>query len=753
MRLRLLIALGGAALLSACSASSALAANCTVEDAFGIHIGHMTTSTEAPDDIAATSAELQGGTTFIVNSGSEATKLEGNFFYGTDPENEIGNATPFDSSTEQFTLDFSATVGALSADTTYYYQHIAIGHQKDPADVPYSKTCEGDIVSFRTLLAPPVPVALPPTDVTGESATLQGTVNPLGADTTASFTYTPTDGGGPVVTTAQDVGSGSSPAALSQPIEGLDPNTSYSVVVSAHNANNSATSPSILFTTGGSEPRARTGSATDVSATGATLNAGINPEGDDTDFHFEYGPDTNYGSTTAPEPAGDDTTEHAVSTPITGLVPGRTYHYRAVATNPAGTAMGEDASFTATSDAVVQTLHATGIGESSATLNATVDPRGLATQAWFDWVKEVSLHPVFTHSTDPVLLDGVEGAVPFQAQITGLEPNSLYVFRGHAVDSIGASYGSNMTLRTAERAPDAETGASSDPSADGASVLGTVNPHGSPTRYRFQYGLNEGYGTSTSPVTAGSGRDPVAVETPLSGLLPNRTYHYRLLASNGGGTTVGEDATFSTVAAPLATTALAAEVSDSGATLLGQVDPRGRATSWWFEYGQTMSYGTATGAFGAGSGIGQVPVASSLTGLSPGTTYHYRVVAQNADGLLTRGADQVLTTDADPLPPNLPPSAVTGASRGRSLAGQVDANGAPTTYYFQYGRSAGYGRATPLGSLAGSDGFVPVSGRVGRLGPGRFHYRLVATSANGTTYGTDRVMKIKRTAKARRGRR
>ncbi|MGH2926778.1 MAG: diguanylate cyclase, partial [Solirubrobacteraceae bacterium] len=85
-------------------------------------------------------------------------------------------------------------------------------------------------------------------------------------------------------------------------------------------------------------------------------------------------------------------------------------------------------------------------------------------------------------------------------------------------------------------------------------------------------------------------------------------------------------------------------VSPSGATLRGQVTANAQATSYHFDYGTTTAYGAATPAQSAGAGLGAVSVSAALSRLTPGTTYHYRLVASNADGTTTSGDRTFSTT-------------------------------------------------------------------------------------------------------------
>jgi hypothetical protein len=97
------------------------------------------------------------------------------------------------------------------------------------------------------------------------------------------------------------------------------------------------------------------------------------------------------------------------------------------------------------------------------------------------------------------------------------------------------------------------------------------------------------------------------------------------------------------VARPLAGTAAASGITFGGATLNGTVDPSARETTAVFEYGTTTSYGSRVELGIVGSAIGSVPVSVLLTGLRQGATYHYRLVATNAEGS-TAGVDQAFTT-------------------------------------------------------------------------------------------------------------
>ena len=211
---------------------------------------------------------------------------------------------------------------------------------------------------------------------------------------------------------------------------------------------------------------------------------------------------------------------------------------------------------------------------------------------------------------------------------------------------------------------------------------------------------------------------------------------------------------------PAATTEGASEVTFDTAALHGTVVPGGveaaSDTSWCFEYGAGGRPGYNLGSLpqpagDAGQGTGGVPVSLHLTGLLPGSTYRYRLVAVNwlgmglgstacgtEGGQEADGAEELLTT-----PITLPaPLVVTGAASGVSqnaatISGTVDPQGLRTTYEFQVGIDTSYG-VQIFGAAGEGSEPQPVSLTLPYLQPGTtYHYRLVAINSGGTSYGAD----------------
>lgn len=191
---------------------------------------------------------------------------------------------------------------------------------------------------------------------------------------------------------------------------------------------------------------------------------------------------------------------------------------------------------------------------------------------------------------------------------------------------------------------------------------------------------------------------------------------------------------------PVVTTYSAYSISTTSATLSGDVNPNGLSTSYHFEWGTTPGYGTSGPTSDAGSGSSPIPVNDPEVGtFSPGTLYHFCVVATNSAGT-TFGGDLIFTT-LGVAPTVTTNAAYSIGTTSAVLGGTVNPNGSPTSYYFEWGTTTGYGTTGPT-SGAGS-GTLDVTVDEPENGAfslnTNYHFRLVATNGNGTTYGSDQA--------------
>jgi hypothetical protein len=235
----------------------------------------------------------------------------------------------------------------------------------------------------------------------------------------------------------------------------------------------------------------------------------------------------------------------------------------------------------------------------------------------------------------------------FTAAIAELQPATTYHYRVVTLNELGISTSEDETFTT----PPAEPTVNDRPpfatgiSLHEATLHGTVNPGSGVTTYHFQYGATTEYGSNTPQAYTQLNYEDDDGEQLITGLQAGTTYHYRLVATNSSGTSIGPDETFTTLSAvpPTVETGGASQISPNSAIIAGIVDPAGEVTSYKFEIGTSTLYGTQL--FGTVSGKEEVTAA--LAGLLPETTYHYRLLASSAAGI-SFGADRTFITQAVP---------------------------------------------------------------------------------------------------------
>jgi hypothetical protein len=172
-----------------------------------------------------------------------------------------------------------------------------------------------------------------------------------------------------------------------------------------------------------------------TAATSAVLHGAVTaPDG--TAAWFDWGTDTNYGNLTdiTNLPTGNSST--FVSIALNGLSPGVFYHYRLTASNAFGIAHGDDQAFLAGISPIANILLATGITMTSATLNATVDPGGWDTAAYFLWGTDLYQ---LTNSTPAVDLGSGTTSVNFSNLVSNLSPSTFYYCYVIASNALGAA--------------------------------------------------------------------------------------------------------------------------------------------------------------------------------------------------------------------------------------------------------------------------------------------------------------------------
>lgn len=288
------------------------------------------------------------------------------------------------------------------------------------------------------------------------------------------------------------------------------------------------------------------------------------------------------------------------------------------------------------------TKAASGVAETTATLNGDVNPNGSSTKGYFEYGTTTA----YGTKTAELSIGSGTSAVEKSQALSGLSPNTTYHYRFVANnENPETSFGSDQTLTTIGP-PQVTTGTGEPNPASGeaATLNATVDPNGQSTTYQFEYGTSSGVYTTSVPIPAesvGSGMSGVPVSEEITGLTRGKTYYFRVTATNASGKVNGSEKSFTTQNVPGATTGSATKIGKTGATLNGFVTPNGLETKYQFEYGLTTSYGSKAPVPPKGPATGAVEQA--ISGLEGKTLYHYRLVAVNALGT-TYGADKTFTT-------------------------------------------------------------------------------------------------------------
>jgi hypothetical protein len=494
----------------------------------------------------------------------------------------------------------------------------------------------------------------PVTSVAPTTATVSGSVNPNGSATTWYVEYGTTTGYG-TKTSSTSAASGTSTEAVSASLASLKPGTTYHYRFVATNTAGTGHGADGILTTS-SAPAAVTSSASAVTPTTATLNGTVDPSGRPTTWYFEYGTSTSYGKKTTAKDAGSGTGATAVSAPVTGLTTGRTYHFRLVATNDAGTNRGSDRTFVSSAAPVVTTKAASSVMDTSARLNGSVDPNGQATTVTFEYGTSTS----YGTKTAAASAGSGTSAKSVSAAVTGLTGGAVYHFRLVATNATGTTTGADQTFTTSGK-PVVQTGTPTGVTGTSSTLTGTVDPAGHSTSWYFEFGTTTGYGTKTATQNAGSTAGVRAVSVPVAALAPGTTYHVRLVATSSAGTVYGADTTFTTVGSPVT-------ISASGTTIVygRRVTLRGSVSS--------KQANASVAVFASRNGGSFTAVATVLTGAGGTWSLTVKPPIRTTYKVLFGGGSAITTVSVRPAVSLKAPSAggfATHVAGMRSFKGRV----------------------------------------------------------------------------------
>jgi len=326
-------------------------------------------------------------------------------------------------------------------------------------------------------------------------------------------------------------------------------------------------------------------------------------------------------------------------------------------------------------------------GSRKALLRCSLNPRGAITSATLEYGLTSSA------SDGSISLAANQTGYStrqFGTVLTGLEPNTTYYFRIRATNTFGTSTSAPVSQFTTLPEPLVTVLTPTGVGPNSATFRGTVNALGAETHVTFAWGTD---GTSfpntlnAEPETITGSTDVLATAS-VGGLVSGQTYYYRLVATNTAGTVASISQSFVTLTKPLVVSLAEAEnVTIGGARLSGVVNARGTPSTASFVYGTDgSSFPNSIVVSPQAGGTADMTVSATLSNLSSGTTYFYRLTATNLAGDATPSAPKQFTTLALPVISGLGASDV--GSSTATLNAMVDPKELPTVALFEYGPAA-----------------------------------------------------------------
>ncbi|MEI7614401.1 MAG: hypothetical protein WCK63_15990, partial [Betaproteobacteria bacterium] len=691
-------------------------------------------STTAASAITATTATTGG----VISSSGGLTMTGEGVCYATTTAPTVANSKAVANSITA-AGPWTSSLTGLTPSTTYYLRAYASNSMG---------TAYGPEVSFTTT-APSAPILSATTaasSITGSSATSGGTVTiPNGAPITAQGVCYATSTG---PTTSNSVAAAVSivqSGTFTSSLTGLTGGTTYYVRAYATNSTGTGYGPEVSFTTSAGVPVVTTTTATSIAATTATSGGGISATGGATITANGVCWSTTSGPTVLLSTKTSDTAVQSggFSSSLTGLAPSTTYYLRAYATNSVGTAYGPEVTFTTTAPTVatLSTRAVYGINSYSATSGGSIINTGGANLTANGICWSTSTGPTVALSTKTA--DTVVQSGSFVSALTGLTANTTYYVRAYATNGPGIAYGNEVTFTTPGAvAPIMNSTGGGTVGDTSVTSGGGVFSNGGATITAeglcYSTSPNPSISSPTAPADTLVQAGPFTVL--MTGLTPGTQYYIRSYATNSAGTGYGLEATVVTLLArPTLTTSAISAITATTATCGGTISSPGgypvtfNGICWSTSSGPTVALSTKTSDFAIQSGA----FTSSLTGLTPLTTYYVRGYATNSAGT-AYGAEVSLTTLAQvPTLSTTAASAITATTA--TSGGNVSTNGGGTITA-QGVCYATTTAPTTSNSVAAAAAIVQsgafTSSLTGLAGSTTYYVRAYATNSSGTAYGT-----------------
>ena len=370
--------------------------------------------------------------------------------------------------------------------------------------------------------------------------------------------------------------------------------------------------------------------ASNITANSATVGSTITADGGSEVLSRGVVWSTSNGPTTTDNKTSDGKGKGSYSSSLTSLSPGTTYNLRSYATNAIGTAYSSQTSLkTLAILPVLTTADLSSITSSSVDCGGDISNDGGSSVTTRGVCWSINQNPTITDSKTS---DG-NGSGLFKSSIIGLIPGTTYYVRAYATNSIGTSYGNQLTAVTVAVLPTLNTTELTSVTSTSATSGGNISSDGGAaiTARGVCWSLSQNPTINDNKTSDGTGSG--IFSSYISGLSPAKTYYIKSYATNGLGTAYGTQVTLTTAATiPTITTVSASLITSIGATLGGNISDNGGATitERGVYCGITDNPETMGNKFAATENSNVFSVI--LSDLLPNTTYYVKAYAVNSKG-------------------------------------------------------------------------------------------------------------------------
>jgi hypothetical protein len=390
---------------------------------------------------------------------------------------------------------------------------------------------------------------------------------------------------------------------------------------------------------------------------------------------------------------------------------------------------------------VITTQAVSGITATTATGNGNITSLGVPNPTAYGVCWNTTGTPTISDSKADNGAASATGA--YTASMTSLTANTAYFVRAFATNTVGTSYGTEVSFTTNGIAPTVTTQAVSGITATTATGNGDITSLGIPNPTAHGVCWN----TTGTPTTADAVADNGAASatgtftTSMTSLTANTTYFVRAFATNIAGTSYGLEASFTTnPIAPTITTQAVSGITTTTATgngnitSLGVPNPTAHGVCW----NTTGTPTTADFVADNGAALATGAYTASMISLTANTTYYVRAFATNTAGT-SYGTEVSFTTNG--IAPTVSTQAVSGITATTATGnGDITSLGIPNpTAHGVCWNTTG----TPTtADFVTDNGAASVTGAytasmTSLTANTTYYVRAFATNTAGTSYGTE----------------